>query len=763
MALAGLFLFTPLQGTCVPETVHAAQVSDPHDSKLSAFDIAPGTLSPAFSPDILEYTATVDAGVTDVSVQAVPRAAGAVIASVEGRNGLRPGVNTVKATCSAQDNTYTVYTITLTVGSADAGTQPAGNADGTQPGAGNTNGTQPDAGGAGGTEGAPGAGNVDGTSDAGSTGSADGAQPDAGGTQPDTGNTGGASGTQPDTGNTGSTQSGADKAADKKSGTPAVSEAVSKLIGKVASDGTVTLNGASYRLSSNFIYGSTAQDIPSAFGQGSAQIKGNSYSTLYCEANKVHLVYMENTDGNGSTGFYFYDKKQKAVERFKYTGIGDNFVVFISAARKELPAGFQETVLTLPSGKDVVAYQDQSDGLADYYLIYGINSDGSNGWYLYDRKQGTYMRYSNAFLAQPQEPEEEKEVARTVSLEKYNTLNERYTDLKKNRVRIVSIMSVVMVLLIILFTALLLRVRDDGDDGEEEDDKTPKARKAKKAGRQKKQPETISKSSLAAGRDFDGSAGKKAKKVTKNITQEPFDGASRQPAGLRDGVSTPEEIRAQVSRGQTAQSGSRTKKSRGQNLSEQKMGEQQPCGQKLNEQQPYGQRLNEQRAYGQKLNEQHANEQKLNGQRAYEQKLNEQRANEQKLKEQRAYEQKLNEQRAYEQKLNGQRAYEQKMGGQHAYASGQPQQPRQAGTFSKGQPVGPQDSVQLAAEKMRQSMKYPRKEPEPGAAGAQRHDPMDDWDMDETQERKKAKSSRAGRKKRSFMDEDVEIMDLNDL
>ena len=64
--------------------------------------------------------------------------------------------------------------------------------------------------------------------------------------------------------------------------------------------------------------------------------------------------------------------------------------------------------------------------------------------------------------------------------------------------------------------------------------------------------------------------------------------------------------------------------------------------------------------------------------------------------------------------------------------------------------------MQLAAEKMRQSVKYARK----NAAEQPEHDPMDDWEVEEPTGRRPQKS---GRKKRSLMDEDMEIMDLNDL
>lgn len=601
-ALTGLFLLMPVRYAYTPQPVLAAQVSAAHDSKLSAFDIAPGVLSPAFSPDITEYTSTVDADVTSVSVQAVPRANGAVIASVEGRDGLQPGVNTIKVTCSAQDNTYTVYTITLTVGSASAGTQ------------------QPD------TDAAQPAGDPAGTQ----TGNDSQPAGDTTGTQDDAASSGAAN-----------TQSG-QKQSSKKRSLP------ERLSGSIKADGTVKLSGAAYKLSSNFTYGATAQDIPSAFGQGSVQIGENSYSTLYCQTNGVHLVYLENTDGNGSTGFYFYDELKNVVERFKYTGIGDNFVIFISNAREEVPAGFQEKALKLPSGKKAAAYQSQfSEELKDYYLVYGINSDGTSGWYLYDKKQGTYMRYSNAFAAAygQEEDGQEEEVERTVSLTKYNTLNEKYTELKESRVKIVSILVVAIILVIIIFTALLLHSQGEEDDEEEDEVRVrSKKKKTKKTG---KQTEAISKSSLAAGRNFEGNVGKRSKRVTKTFTQEPAREPQKRPPVRQDHISTPEEIRAQMSQGEPGR-----------------------------------------------------------------------------------------------------------------YASSAVQRDKTVRSYADSSP----DTMQMAAQRMRQSVKYTR---QPAASGSDlakpEHDPMDDWDMEDTISRKSQKAGKPARKRRSRLEDDMEIMDLNDL
>lgn len=239
------------------------------------------------------------------------------------------------------------------------------------------------------------------------------------------------------------------------------------------------------------------------------------------------------------------------------------------------------------------------------------------------------MRYSSAFTMalQPDDESGEEEVERTVSLTKYNTLNEKYTELKDNRVKIVSILIVAIVILIIIFTAILLRSRDEDEDEETQVRVSGRKRKSAKAS---KQTETISKSSLAAGRNFEGNAGKRSKKVTKTFTQESEGQAPKHTPAGRNNISTPEEIRAQLSRGQA-------------NMS-----------------------------------------------------------------------------------------------------------------------AGSQETVQMAAERMRQSVRYSKRVPKEEPAQAE-HDPMDDWDMEESAGRRPQKTGRTARRKRSQIEDDMEIMDLNDL
>ncbi len=82
------------------------------NAELSSLKIANVTLSPAFSPSVYKYTATVPYSVSSVSVTAKTSDAGASY-SVSGKN-LSVGKNTVKVTVTASDGTKNVYTITIT-------------------------------------------------------------------------------------------------------------------------------------------------------------------------------------------------------------------------------------------------------------------------------------------------------------------------------------------------------------------------------------------------------------------------------------------------------------------------------------------------------------------------------------------------------------------------------------------------------------------------------------------------------------------------
>ena len=100
------------------------------EASLASLNISPGELSPAFSPDVTEYTASVSGNVEKITVSAPAKDSKASVA-VSGSEGLQVGENTVTCRVTAEDGeTVKTYTILVTRSEETQAetTEPAGTA-----------------------------------------------------------------------------------------------------------------------------------------------------------------------------------------------------------------------------------------------------------------------------------------------------------------------------------------------------------------------------------------------------------------------------------------------------------------------------------------------------------------------------------------------------------------------------------------------------------------------------------------------------------
>lgn len=88
------------------------------NSKLSALQVYPGTLSPAFSADTTSYTVAVPADTTDVTISATAASSKATV-SVSGGKDLKLGANEAKVIVVAESGASRAYTITIMCGEAE--------------------------------------------------------------------------------------------------------------------------------------------------------------------------------------------------------------------------------------------------------------------------------------------------------------------------------------------------------------------------------------------------------------------------------------------------------------------------------------------------------------------------------------------------------------------------------------------------------------------------------------------------------------------
>ena len=105
---------------------HSASVtitSASSDCTLSALYIDPGTLSPAFSPNVTNYAVTVPYETTWLAVSAVKNDA-AASTNVSGNGSLSVGLNYVTVTVTAGNGAQRVYTLAVTRQAQDTAAQP---------------------------------------------------------------------------------------------------------------------------------------------------------------------------------------------------------------------------------------------------------------------------------------------------------------------------------------------------------------------------------------------------------------------------------------------------------------------------------------------------------------------------------------------------------------------------------------------------------------------------------------------------------------
>lgn len=94
------------------------------EAALSSLKISPGTLSPAFSPNVTSYTAQVGASVDKLAVSASAKDSKAKVL-VSGDSGLKVGANTVVCKVTAEDG-QTTKSYTITVNKLDTVDVPSG-------------------------------------------------------------------------------------------------------------------------------------------------------------------------------------------------------------------------------------------------------------------------------------------------------------------------------------------------------------------------------------------------------------------------------------------------------------------------------------------------------------------------------------------------------------------------------------------------------------------------------------------------------------
>lgn len=428
---AGLMTGTGMQTVYATETQQTAVSSD---STLKTLNISTGTISPDFTPEITQYTITVGEDVEKVNVTCSTSAADAKVVEAGGFKDLQPGSNEAAITVQAADGSKTTYKLTIMRGEA-SGTS-------------------------GETTGEP------------------VKEPEDNPAQTDE-----TEHTELETEVPGNVEAGI------------FGEAVTT---SVTVDNPIDPNAEFIPVGGDTIYSAfqvhttfPAELMPSGFVMENYTYKGVNVQSAYYAMGNIRLLYLNAVDGGSADFRIYYEDTDVFMDFVRFEGTDGKFIIPVRyAGQSKIPDNYTGSYLPW-SDKVVSCYiyteltgnpikvpeemadmegtttEDTSeaepvkvedlDEEVEFYLIYAMNNQGEEGFYLYDIVEDTYQRY----------------VERDTSYDLDQSYF-KYKDMAHRRFGILCVLAVLLVIAGFTIVNLVLQNRDlklelDEDEDEEDD------------------------------------------------------------------------------------------------------------------------------------------------------------------------------------------------------------------------------------------------------------------------------------------------------
>ncbi len=139
--------------------------------------------------------------------------------------------------------------------------------------------------------------------------------------------------------------------------------------------------------------------IPDGFKQTTVDYEGREVPALEMENAEVYLLYMEDTSHQTDGRLVVYDLAKSELIPYISFPTDDGFILLLNIPDAELSSvsdRFAKTVCEFDTGTMDALQMTQKDSvisesanLTDFYYMYGVNRDGSYGWYVYNAPEGT--------------------------------------------------------------------------------------------------------------------------------------------------------------------------------------------------------------------------------------------------------------------------------------------------------------------------------------------------------------------------------------
>ena len=231
----------------------------------------------------------------------------------------------------------------------------------------------------------------------------------------------------------------------------------------------VVINNTTYHIADNF----TEEQIPADFTEATVNFRGAECRGLTFNKGTIALIYLETDNVDATTGrFFIYDETRDVVYDFmKFTAGESSYAIpLLAPLDSVLPESYVQVSLQMPENTVMTAYQlpaEDGEEASDFYIFYGVNQDGTEGWYQYDAAEGTYQRVNGNITETADSSSDDLAALQS----EYDELSKKYKDAKSfSRNMIAVIIFVLAIAVVIILNIVLFGRKKKGKDELLEDD-----------------------------------------------------------------------------------------------------------------------------------------------------------------------------------------------------------------------------------------------------------------------------------------------------
>ena len=216
----------------------------------------------------------------------------------------------------------------------------------------------------------------------------------------------------------------------------------------------VVINNTTYHIADNF----TEEQIPSDFTEATVNFRGAECRGLTFNKGTISLIYLETDNVDATTGrFFIYDETRDVVYDFmKFTAGESSYAIpLLAPLDSVLPESYVQVSLQMPENTVMTAYQlpaEDGEEASDFYIFYGVNQDGTEGWYQYDAAEGTYQRVNGNITETADSSSDDLAALQS----EYDELSKKYKDAKSFSRNMIAVLIFVLAIVVVIILNIVL-------------------------------------------------------------------------------------------------------------------------------------------------------------------------------------------------------------------------------------------------------------------------------------------------------------------